>query len=63
MFTPPGLVGLANSLPGIPGRLRIADIQLDGYPDIVYTILYFDSAASMNKSMTQVLENYGDANG
>jgi len=32
------LIGLSDSIPDmIPGRLRISDVNQDGYPDIIMT--------------------------
>ena len=28
---------LAQTMPGVPGRLRVADLNSDGYPEIVAT--------------------------
>ena len=34
----PILDGLKESMPGVPGRLRFADLNSDGYPDTVLTL-------------------------
>ena len=36
----PKLVGLKESMPGIPGRVRFADMDADGYPDAMLTLEY-----------------------
>lgn len=36
----PVLNGLKESMPGIPGRLRFADLNSDGYPDTVLTLKF-----------------------
>jgi hypothetical protein len=50
---PAGSSGLRSSIAGVvPGRLRIADLEMDGFPDIVMTLQ--TSAAG---SQTTVLKN------
>lgn len=43
---------LQDSMPGVPGRLRIADIEMDGFPDVVLTLATPDGATE-----TRVLTN------
>ena len=34
----PKFIGLKESMPGIPGRVRFGDIDSDGFPDALLTL-------------------------
>ena len=54
-------MGLANSMPSgsnepaIPGRLRINDLDMDGFPDLAMTLAFKNSTHSF--SLTTILRN------
>ena len=53
----PVLDGLQESMPGVPGRLRFADLNSDGYPDAVLTLQLSSEDGKQTQSMTGVWMN------
>ena len=39
------------TLPGVAGRLRVADVDMDGYPDFVATLSFANSTSTFTKSV------------
>ena len=38
----------SGTIPGVAGRLRVADVNLDGYPDFVLTLAFKDTSSESN---------------
>ena len=51
------LDGVKESMPGIPGRLRFADLNSDGYPDAVLTLQLSSEDGKETGTMTGVWMN------
>ena len=58
----PNLDGLAESMPGVPGRLRFADLNSDGYPDTVLTLQYSNKAKDKVETVTGVWMTNSEGN-
>lgn len=56
----PFTIGLAETSFGIPGRLRLGDLDADGYPEIILTESYKDGVTILNS--TKVYSNVGCQN-
>lgn len=50
----------ASNEPSIPGRLRVADVDMDGFPDFVMTLRFKSQTADLTKS-TILLNQAGEA--
>lgn len=46
-----------RSPPGVEGRLRVADLDKDGFPDIVITLDFLNLNTDTNTSRTVILTN------
>ena len=54
----PTFLGIADSMPQasgaseapVPGRLRVSDIDMDGYPDIAMTLKFKNSTDTFSKT-------------
>jgi len=57
----PVLDGLKESMPGVPGRIRFADINSDGYPDAVLTLQFSSTDGTEKSTVTTVWMN-GEGN-
>lgn len=60
MPSPPGFPvrdGLKESMPGLPGRMRFADLNSDGYPDAVLTYQFSSEDGKSTTTGTAVWQN------
>lgn len=51
------IIGLPESSDGSPGRIRYADLNIDGFDDLLITLSIRNKKDGKNRQLSMVLEN------